>query len=123
MPAWHMVPFEPGMPIDLRRLRWLMPTGPGLSMRRVFEIFDVQESKWCIKITTEKLLVNTEAPVILIRAWDVFHCPMFGFEVTAIHRALGYPSFIPGHVEFCSDSYLRVVIWTTVSSCFPSSCC
>ncbi|KAI1786201.1 hypothetical protein LXA43DRAFT_1099496 [Ganoderma leucocontextum] len=115
VPAWHMVPFEPGRPVDLWRLRWLRTTAPdppGFE-NLLYETFNVHSSEWETKTATERLLIDSEAPVVLIRAWNVFYCPMLGFELAGIYRALGYPSLRPDHFKCYIDSYLRVVIWTT----------
>ncbi|KAI1786198.1 hypothetical protein LXA43DRAFT_1099493 [Ganoderma leucocontextum] len=110
VPAWHMVPFEPGRPVDLWRLRWLRTTAPDPPGFEVllYEIFDVNSSEWDLKTVTERLLVDSEAPVVLIRAYCVEDCPMLGFELAGIYRALGYPS-LPPHIFEPDSEFFRVI--------------
>ena len=124
MPVWYMVPFEPGMPIDLWNLRWLRTTHPGPPGLDLFlyEVLDPLSGDWHVNTATDELLVDLEAPVVLIRAWSVERCPMLGFELAAIHRTLGYPS-LP-RVLFQDEgrsNLLRVIVWTKASVCHACS--
>ena len=116
-PAWYMVPFEPGRPIDLLRLRWLRTCNPDTPVH-LYEIFDVQASEWVEATAMGRVVVDPEAPVVLFQAWNVDYCPMFGFELGAIYRTLGYSS-IPPDIFKRTSEFLRIIIWVTVRHLLP----
>ena len=122
LPVWRVVPYTVGHPILLRDVSWLAATCAEELEPIIFEHFLYEDGEWTTATLQDgEVSVVAGSPIVLLRVHGVELCPLFGHELAAFDRNLGYyydPAILleinhrigePG-----AGRDIRVVAWTTV---------
>lgn len=129
LPIWRVVPYTPGVPIQLRDLPWLTGTFHDPLKLTTFEQFHYDLGEWTVEMLHDgEATILPASPIVLLRVLGVELCPLFGHELASFDRHLGYyydPNLLTEVDNRIEDSdairHIRVVAWTAVRDLYLNS--